>query len=128
MKNKLIIRNAKITNENKEFIGDIAIEDSFISEISNQSISGTFDKELDASNLLLVPGMIDDQVHFREPGLTEKANIFLQNGADEIDIVINRGFVLQNNWKKLYKNFSENFSDLVKVLNDVNYLDDEKGT
>jgi dihydroorotase len=81
LKNKLIIRNAKITNENKEFIGDIAIEDSFISEISNQSISGTFDKELDASNLLLVPGMIDDQVHFREPGLTEKANIFTESRA-----------------------------------------------
>ena len=81
MKNKLIIRNAKITNENKEFIGDIAIEDSFISEISNQSISGTFDKELDASNLLLLPGMIDDQVHFREPGLTEKANIFTESRA-----------------------------------------------
>jgi len=81
LKNKLIIRNAKITNENKEFIGDIAIEDSFISEISNQSISGTFDKELDASNLLLLPGMIDDQVHFREPGLTEKANIFTESRA-----------------------------------------------
>jgi len=81
LKNKLIIRNAKITNENKEFIGDIAIEDSFISEISNQSISGTFDKEFDASNLLLVPGMIDDQVHFREPGLTEKANIFTESRA-----------------------------------------------
>ena len=81
MKNKLIIRNAKITNENKEFIGDIVIEDSFISEISNQSISGTFDEELDASNLLLIPGMIDDQVHFREPGLTEKANIFTESRA-----------------------------------------------
>ena len=81
MKNKLIIRNAKITNENKEFIGDIVIEDSFISEISNQSISGTFDEELDASNLLLVPGMIDYQVHFREPGLTEKANIFTESRA-----------------------------------------------
>ena len=81
MKNKLIIRNAKITNENKEFIGDIVIEDSFISEISNQSISGTFDEELDASNLLLIPGMIDDQVHFREPVLTEKANIFTESRA-----------------------------------------------
>ena len=81
MKNKLIIRNVKITNENKEFIGDIVIEDSFISEISNQSISGTFDEELDASNLLLIPGMIDDQVHFREPGLTEKANIFTESRA-----------------------------------------------
>ena len=81
MKNKVIIRNAKITNENKEFIGDIVIEDSFISEISNQSISGTFDEELDASNLLLIPGMIDDQVHFREPGLTEKANIFTESRA-----------------------------------------------
>ena len=65
MKNKSIIRNAKIINENEQFIGDIAIEDFFISEISNHSISGTFDKEYDASELIVIPGMIDDQVHFR---------------------------------------------------------------
>ena len=59
MKNKSIIRNAKIINENEQFIGDIAIEDSFISEISNQSISGTFDKEYDASELI-VPNSWND--------------------------------------------------------------------
>ena len=81
MKNKSIIRNAKIINENEQFIGDIAIEDSFISEISNQSISGTFDKEYDASELIAIPGMIDDQVHFREPGLTHKADIYSESRA-----------------------------------------------
>ena len=81
MKNKSIIRNAKIINENEQFIGDIAIEDSFISEISKQSISGTFNKEYDATGLVAIPGMIDDQVHFREPGLTHKAEIFSESRA-----------------------------------------------
>ena len=62
--NKSIIRNAKIINEN-EFIGDIANKDYFISEISKQSISGTFNNEYDAIGLMAIPGMIDDQVHFR---------------------------------------------------------------
>ena len=81
MKNKSIIRNAKIINENEQFIGDIAIEDSFISEISKKSISGTFNKEYDATGLMAIPGMIDDQVHFREPGLTHKAEIFSESRA-----------------------------------------------
>ena len=81
MKNKSIIRNAKIINENEQFIGDIAIEDSFISEISKKSISGTFNNEYDATGLMAIPGMIDDQVHFREPGLTHKAEIFSESRA-----------------------------------------------
>ena len=81
MKNKSIIRNAEIINENQQFIGDIAIEDSFISEIKKESISGTFDDEYDYTGLTIIPGMIDDQVHFREPGLTHKANIYSESRA-----------------------------------------------
>ncbi len=81
MKNKSIIRNAEIINENQQFIGDISIEDSYITEIKAGSISGSFDNEFDASSLIAIPGMIDDQVHFREPGLTHKANIFTESRA-----------------------------------------------
>ena len=78
---KLIIRNAEIVNEGQIFIGDLSIENSFISELKEGSISGSFDNEIDATGLTLIPGMIDDQVHFREPGLTHKANIFTESRA-----------------------------------------------
>ena len=78
---KFIIRNAEIVNEGKIFIGDLSIENSFISDIKEGSISGYFDTEIDATGLTLIPGMIDDQVHFREPGLTNKANIFSESRA-----------------------------------------------
>ncbi|MBF36658.1 MAG: dihydroorotase [Crocinitomicaceae bacterium] len=81
MTKKLIIRNAEIVNEGQIFIGDLSIENSFISEIKEGSISGSFDTEIDATGLTLIPGMIDDQVHFREPGLTHKANIFSESRA-----------------------------------------------
>lgn len=81
MKIKSVIRNSEIINENQQFFGDIAIEDSKISEIKKGSISGTFDHEYDATGLIAIPGMIDDQVHFREPGLTHKANIYSESRA-----------------------------------------------
>tara|TARA_B110000971_G_scaffold104727_1_gene107557 strand:+ start:3874 stop:5214 length:1341 start_codon:yes stop_codon:yes gene_type:complete len=81
LKIKSVIRNAEIVNENQQFIGDIAIENSEISEIKKGSISGGFDHEYDASGLIAIPGMIDDQVHFREPGLTHKANIHSESRA-----------------------------------------------
>jgi dihydroorotase len=81
LKIKSVIRNSEIINENQQFFGDIAIEDSKISEIKKGSISGTFDHEYDATGLIAIPGMIDDQVHFREPGLTHKANIYSESRA-----------------------------------------------
>jgi dihydroorotase len=81
LKIKTVIRNAEIINENQQFFGDIAIENSKISEIKKGSISGTYDHEYDASGLIAIPGMIDDQVHFREPGLTHKANIYSESRA-----------------------------------------------
>jgi dihydroorotase len=81
LKNKVIIRNVEIVNENQQFIGDISIEDSYISEVKQGSISGNYGQEFDGSGLLAIPGMIDDQVHFREPGLTHKANIYTESRA-----------------------------------------------
>ena len=76
-----VIRNATIVNEGEKFVGDLSIENKFISGIKQGHLSGSFDKEIDASGLILIPGMIDDQVHFREPGLTHKANIYTESRA-----------------------------------------------
>jgi len=76
-----VIRNATIVNEGEKFIGDLSIENKFISGIKKGSLSGSYDNEIDATGLLLIPGMIDDQVHFREPGLTQKATIYTESRA-----------------------------------------------
>jgi len=81
LKNKIVIRNAEIINEGEQFIGDIAIEDAYISAIEKSPIKGSFAKEIDATGLTAIPGLIDDQVHFREPGLTHKANIYTESRA-----------------------------------------------
>jgi dihydroorotase len=76
-----VIRNATIVNEGEQFIGDLSIENKFISAIKRGTLSGTYDQEIDATGLILIPGMIDDQVHFREPGLTQKATIYTESRA-----------------------------------------------
>lgn len=78
----ILIKNAKIVNENKIFEGDVLIENEFISEIANQiSVKSSSWKIVDAEGNYLIPGMIDDQVHFREPGLTHKADIASESRA-----------------------------------------------
>jgi dihydroorotase len=80
MKN-ILIKNAKIVNEGKIFEGDLLIEDAFIVEIAD-SISAKPDfKVIDAEGNYLIPGAIDDQVHFREPGLTHKGDIGSESKA-----------------------------------------------
>src|SRR5690606_2834052 len=78
----ILIKNAKIVNENKIFEGDILIENEFIVEIADQiSVKSSSWKIVDAEGNYLIPGMIDDQVHFREPGLTHKADIASESRA-----------------------------------------------
>ena len=74
--NRILIKNARIVNEGAIFEGDLLIEDKFIKEIA-ESISAKFSdvKIIDAEGSFLIPGAIDDQVHFREPGLTHKGTI-----------------------------------------------------
>lgn len=76
----ILIKAATIVNENKQFNGDILIKDGFIERIAT-SIDAQADTEINAEGLHLLPGCIDDQVHFREPGLTHKANIFSESRA-----------------------------------------------
>jgi dihydroorotase len=75
-----IIKAATIVNEGKQFAGDIFIKDGFIEQIA-PVINKPADKEINAEGLYLLPGCIDDQVHFREPGLTHKANIHTESRA-----------------------------------------------
>jgi dihydroorotase len=76
-----LIKNAKIVNENNTFLGDVLIENEIIIKISSE-IKVTKNVEvIDAEGQFLIPGFIDDQVHFREPGLTHKANIATESRA-----------------------------------------------
>lgn len=75
-----IIKAVTIVNEGKQFAGDIFIKDGFIEQIAPE-INKPADKEINAEGLYLLPGCIDDQVHFREPGLTHKANIHTESRA-----------------------------------------------
>lgn len=76
-----LIKKAKIVNENTTFLGDVLIENEIIKQIS-ENISAPENAEIiQANGKTLIPGFIDDQVHFREPGLTHKANIASESKA-----------------------------------------------
>lgn len=75
-----LIKGATIVNEGQQFIADVVIKDGFIDQIG-QNLSAVGAHEINAEGLHLLPGMIDDQVHFREPGLTHKADIFTESMA-----------------------------------------------
>ena len=76
----ILIKSATIVNEGRTFVGDVFVKDGFIEQISS-SLNIHADKEINAEGLHLFPGCIDDQVHFREPGLTHKADIFTESRA-----------------------------------------------
>ena len=76
-----IIRNATFVNEGKIFSSDILIEDGLIKRIDKNISSNKNYKEINAEGLYLFPGVIDDQVHFREPGLTHKGDIYTEAKA-----------------------------------------------
>tara|TARA_R110002124_G_scaffold120895_6_gene279027 strand:- start:86912 stop:88252 length:1341 start_codon:yes stop_codon:yes gene_type:complete len=78
----ILIKNANIVNEGKTFKGDVRIENDIIAEVSESiSVKSSETKVIDADGCYLIPGMIDDQVHFREPGLTHKATIETESKA-----------------------------------------------
>ncbi len=74
--NNWLIRNAQVVNEGRTFAADVLLRDGFIERVAEEGITdarGTI--EVDATGKHLLPGCIDDQVHFREPGLTHKDDI-----------------------------------------------------
>lgn len=78
---KTLIKNAQIVNEGKIFKSDVLIEYDLIAKISSTISEENVDKIIDAENSFLIPGVIDDQVHFREPGLTHKGDIESESKA-----------------------------------------------
>ena len=72
---KILIKGGYIVNEGRVFNGNIVIEDGNIIEVTKQQPEASFDETIDASGCYVLPGVIDDHVHFREPGLTAKADI-----------------------------------------------------
>lgn len=79
-----IIRNATIVNEGRTFIGSVVVDGEWIKSVheGNQPIElGEPFTEVDATGLLLMPGLIDDQVHFRDPGLTQKGDLYTESKA-----------------------------------------------
>ncbi len=78
----LLIKNGKIVNDGAIFEGDIYIENDIIKEISPLiSVKSSNVKVIDAEGNYILPGVIDDQVHFREPGLTHKGDIGSESKA-----------------------------------------------
>lgn len=80
---KSLIKNATIVNEGKAFNGSIVIDGDCIADIlkGNDTPRGQFDDNVDATGCFVLPGIIDDHVHFREPGLTAKADIRSESRA-----------------------------------------------
>ncbi|HTE33627.1 MAG TPA: dihydroorotase [Chryseolinea sp.] len=77
----LLISNANIVNEGKVTEGDLVIKGQFIESIGRDLSGRSVDEVLDAKGKYIFPGVIDDQVHFREPGLTHKGNIYSEARA-----------------------------------------------
>ena len=76
----IVIKAATIVNENTQRIADLLIKNGFIDRIDNQ-INVQAATEINGEGFYLLPGCIDDQVHFREPGLTHKADIYTESRA-----------------------------------------------
>jgi dihydroorotase len=76
-----LIKNTTIVNEGRRFVGDVLIKDGRIEKIASSIDANFAVEEIDGTGQFLLPGAIDDQVHFREPGLTHKANIYTEAKA-----------------------------------------------
>ena len=78
---KLLITNARLINEGETRDADVLIKGERIEQIGSGLSAGEKVQVLDAKGMFLLPGMIDDQVHFREPGLTNKGNLATESAA-----------------------------------------------
>ena len=78
---KVLLKGATLVNEGKEFVADVLIDGKRISKIASSIAVDSSVNEMNCEGLHLLPGCIDDQVHFREPGLTHKATIQSESRA-----------------------------------------------
>jgi len=77
---KILIKNVRIVNDGSCFEGDVLIKNNLIEKVES-SISDKNANIIEGNETFLIPGVIDDQVHFREPGLTHKAEIYTESKA-----------------------------------------------
>ena len=75
-----LIKNAQLVNEGRIFRSDVYVKDGLINQVA-ANITLPADEIIDATGQYLLPGVIDDQVHFREPGLTHKGDIYSESRA-----------------------------------------------
>lgn len=127
---KILIKNAKLINENKIFESDLLIETDLIKKIATNISEENVDKIIDASGKYLLPGIIDDQVHFREPGLTWKGDIESESRAaiaggitsfiEQPNTIPNAVTqeILEEKYKIAAKNSYANFSFMMGGTND----------
>jgi dihydroorotase len=80
MKQNILIKNATIVNEGKIVVADISLSNEFIQQIGNIGIEPNH-KVIDGTGKYLFPGIIDGQVHFRDPGLTHKGDLYTESKA-----------------------------------------------
>src|SRR5215210_7385625 len=78
---KYLIKNINVINEDRIIVSDVFLNGGRIEKIAPAISITSAVTEIDATGKYLLPGVIDDQVHFREPGLTHKANIFTESRA-----------------------------------------------
>ena len=77
---KILIKNGTIVNEGRSFLGDLVVDGEQIAEIyEGKAPRGIYDQVIDASGCFVLPGVIDDHVHFREPGLTDRKSTRLNS-------------------------------------------------
>ncbi len=81
MSQTTVIRNARLVNEDRVFVSDVLLANGRIARIESEISTPVGASVCDANGRHLLPGMIDDQVHFREPGLTHKGNIYSESRA-----------------------------------------------
>ncbi|KAB0497861.1 dihydroorotase [Pseudomonas vancouverensis] len=79
--NSVLIRNARLVNEGREFDADLLVSNGRIVKIASSINDEKADQEIDAEGHWLLPGMIDDQVHFREPGAPDKGSFYSESRA-----------------------------------------------
>ena len=79
--NDWLIRNADIVNEGRRFQGDVRVRSGRIDAVASSLAPQPGERVFDAGGRLLLPGMIDDQVHFREPGLEHKGDFYTESRA-----------------------------------------------
>jgi dihydroorotase len=77
----VLIRNARLVNEGREFEGDLLVSNGRIVKIASSIQDENADVEIDADGQWLLPGMIDDQVHFRDPGAPHKGSFYTESRA-----------------------------------------------